>query len=369
MTVIPAWVGLIDENDSAVKLAKYAQIIQLPEDQFFGILNDDTLLDKACAPIWTLPMRQLIARYLREAQEEIEQVVGYPLAPRWFTNEEHPYAFPVFAKWGKMIAGGFKAQTVIHAAGVLSYATDPATFTHATTVTDSDEIRVYHPSTFIEIVPSSIVISGGNVTVSIPWARLIEATSVNNPVTGWTYADVPPSATSPYTPTIDLYRVYNDDSIQGALVYPHKAGDGTCSCDCGWCCGTCDEYAATACMYIRDLETGSVDLLPASYAASYWTAVCPTCYCTNPEYVRINYEAGLQTMTNQIEDAIVRLCHSKLPSPPCGCGVVHEMWTRDRAVPPVVDAKRMDCPFGLSDGAWFAWKQALAVRLQRGMAF
>ena len=370
MTVIPVFESLIDENDSAVKLARYAQIVQIPEDQFFGLHNDATLLDSACTPIWTFQMQALVARYLREAQDEIEQVVGYPLAPRWFQNEEHPYSFPLFSKWGKVLAAGFKSEIVIQAAKALNFATDPATFTHATTVTDADEIRIYHPSTFVEIVPSKVTLTGGNVVVEIPWARLVKVAYLENPETGWAYADVPPSATSPYESTVDLYQVRNDESIQGALVYPHRASSGSCACDCLWCCGTCGDYAANACIYVRDTDLGTLDLLPASYAvATGWTAACPNCYCSDPEYVRLNYLAGLQTMTAQIEDAVIRLAHSKMPSAPCGCGVAMEHWTRDRTIPGVLDAKRLDCPFGTSDGAWFAWKQALAVRLSRGMAF
>jgi hypothetical protein len=249
----------------------------------------------------------------------------------------------------------------------LSYAADPATFTHATTVTDEDEICVYHPGTAIQIYPSDITISGGNVTVSIPWARLVDINHQDNDEVGHTYTDVPPSATSAYTATIDLYRVYTDDSIQAGIIYPHKES-GSCDCECLSCCGTCSDYEENACMYIRNSEIGSVDVLPATYSSG-WTASCPTCYCTAPEYIHLNYKAGLQTLTAQVEDAIIRLAHSKMPSPPCGCGIANEMWSRDRKTPDVLDAKRLDCPFGTSDGAWFAWKQALAIRLSRGMAF
>lgn len=371
MTVIPYVLDLINENDSAVKLVRYAQIIGRAEEQFFGISRPETQRDGTCNPVYTLPMRQMIARYLAEAQEEIEQVVGYPLSVRWFRNERHPYSFPVWTKWGKVIAGGWKNETILGAGLALSYASDPASVTLATTITDAAEIRIYHPSTLIEIIPSSIVFAGGNVTVYIPWSRLVKASKVDNDEGGWTYTDVPPSATSPYTATIDLYHVFNDTSIQAGLVYPHLAGDGTCGCDCASCCGTCDDYKATGCEYVRDSEKGLIDVLPGAFGANTltWTASCPTCYCADPEYMLLNYQAGLETMTPQVEDAIIRLAHAKMPSAPCGCGIVNEMWTRDRHVPEVLDAKRMDCPFGLSDGAWFAWKQALAIRLTRGMAF
>lgn len=370
MTVIPYTLDLINENDSAVKLVRYAQIIGRAEEQFFGISRPATQADGTCDPIYTHPMRQMIARYLAEAQEEIEQVVGYPLAPRWFRNERHPYSFPIWTKWGKVIAGGFKSEVIIHAGMPLVYAADPVAFFHATTVTDTAEIKIYHPNTFIEIIPSSVVITGGNVLVEIPWARLISSAHVDNDEAGWTYTDVPPSATSPYETTVDIYRVYNDDSIQAGIVFPHLASDGTCACECQWCCGTCGDYKATGCEYVRDGEKGLVDVMPGSFGEQtlVWTASCPVCYCNDPEYVLLNYEAGLETLTPQVEDAIIRLAHSKMPSPPCGCGIANELWTRDREIPEALSPEQVNCPFGQSRGAWFAWKQALAIRLQRGMA-
>ena len=371
VTVIPYTLDLINENDSAVKLARYAQLIGRAEEQFFGINRPETQRDGTCSPIYTLPMRQMVARYLAEAQEEIEQVVEYPLSARWFLAERHPYqTISIITKWGKLLAAGFQNATVISASAALSHAADPATATVATTVTDTDEIVVYHPGTEIQIIPSSVVIAGGNVTIAIPRARLVKSTDVDNDEQGLDYTDVPPSATSPFEATVDIYRVYNDESVQGGLIYPHRnSGSSDCLCGCSTGCLTCDPYTENACEYIRHAEYGYIDVLPASYTAPDWTAACPICYCTVPEYVHLNYKAGLETLTPQIEDAIVRLAHAKMPSPPCGCGVVHEMWSRDRNIPETfLPLQRLQNPFGVSDGAWFAWRQAVAIRLQRGMA-
>src|SRR5512135_1335489 len=126
MTVIPVHSALIDENDSAVKLARYAQLIGLDENQFFGINCADTASAQACNAIWTHAERARLAKYLKEAQEEIEQVTRYPLAPRWFLDEQHYYGFPVHTNWGKVIQSGFPHTTTIAAASVISHATDPA---------------------------------------------------------------------------------------------------------------------------------------------------------------------------------------------------------------------------------------------------
>lgn len=248
---------------------------------------------------------------------------------------------------------------MIQAGAVVNYVNEPATIVVATTVTDEDEIHVFYPGSDREITPDSVTIAGGNVTIAIPRCRLVDPSEFSNPTLD--YNDV-----TIYTPTVDVVRVYNDESIQAGLIYPHRDTGGVCSCDCAGCCATCGEYAENACEYIRNAEIGTIDVLPATFA-SYWTAACPTCYCTEPEYIRLNYKAGLETMTPQVEDAIIRLAHSKMPSSPCGCNCVQEVWTRDRHVPDVLTSERLNCLFGLSDGAWFAWRQAIAIRLQRGM--
>lgn len=376
MTVIPVHNSLIDETDSAVKLARYAQIIGLSEDQFFGIANPTTSVD-SCNPIWTLRERQRIARYLAEAQTEIEQVVGYPLTPRWIEDEQKPYPFdpnaplyhykPIFAKWGKIIEIGYWVRTMIHAGIAPSYAADPATFSHATTVTDEAEIHIYHPGTAIEIYPSSITIAAGTVTVEIPWARLVKLASQDNPSTGLTYATVPPAPTSIYEATVDLMRKYNDTGIQGGLFWHHRSS-AECTCGCSSCCDGCGEYDITACITISNSEIGTLELSPADVSNGVWSSACDTCFCEEPDVVKMNYRAGETEMTAQIEDAVIRLAHSKMPSPPCGCGVANEYWTRDREIPDVMTPEQANCSFGQSRGAFFAWKQALALKLQRGFS-
>lgn len=362
MTVIPVQNSLIDETDSAVKLARYAFILGLSEEQFFGI-NRPSTVKTSCRTIWTLEERQRVARYLKEAQTEIEQITKFPLSPRWITDEFAYYGYPVHANWTKIIAAGFKNSSTIQAAKALVMASDPATFTQATTVTDEDEIKIYHPGTTIEIIPSALTISAGNIIASIPWARLVKLSVQDNPATGLTYTDA-----ANYETTVDIKRVYNDESTQGGIFWHHRDSGGSCDCNCSWCCATCGDYSENACIYIRNPETGTLDLLPATFSNLVWTASCLTCYCSAPDSVRLNYKAGLTTLTEQVEDAIIRLAHSKMPQSPCGCDVASQYWARDRHVPDVLTAERLACPFGQSDGAYWSWKQANLIKFQPGYA-
>jgi hypothetical protein len=364
-SIIPVANSLIDETDSAVKLARYAQIIGLEENGFFGLNAPDINTDN-CHPIWTLVERVRIARYLAEAQEEIEQVTGYPLTPRWIEEEQQYYSFSVHARWTKIIEGGFRNTSVIHAGMSITYTSDPITITHATTVTDTGEIAVMHPGTDIEIYPSSVEISGGTVTIQIPWARLVKESAQDNAATGSSYSVVPPAAGTVYEATVDIVRVYNDDSIQAGLFWTHRESAG-CACTCASCCGTCGDYSETACMYIINPETGAIDVLPASWSgATGWTAYCDTCYCALPDRMRLNYRAGMSPMTLRVEEAVISLAHAKMSEPICNCGVAGERWKADNEVVPFTNGK---LPFGLSKrGAFRAWDITTKVMTLRGMA-
>lgn len=357
MPVIPAALP-----DSCVSLARYTEILEIDECAFWGV--NDGSVHETCDHIWTEKERNRLARYLSEAQDEIEQVTHYPLCPTWFVNEQHYYKWPVRTDWAKVIQAGFRNEADILAGAVVNYATDPATVTAPTTLTDESEIHVFYPGSAREIEPDSVTISAGNVVIAIPWCRLVNPAHFDNPADGLNYSDL-----TIYTATVDIVRVYNDTSIEAGLVWPHRT-TGCCTCGCCDECATCGEYTQTACIYVRNYETGALDILPATYSGGTgWTsALCANCYCADPQLVRINYQAGLPQITLQAEDAVIRLAHSKMPYAPCGCDIVQQAWARDTKVPDVLTTERINNPFGLSDGAWIAWKFANAMTLRRGFA-
>ena len=86
MAIVPTEAQLRAE-DSAVTLPRYAQLIYYTECSFFGVRTDTT--PARCRSIWVKTERDLIRKYLAEAQEELEQVIGYPLAPTWIADEQH----------------------------------------------------------------------------------------------------------------------------------------------------------------------------------------------------------------------------------------------------------------------------------------
>jgi hypothetical protein len=115
---------------------------------------------------------------------------------------------------------------------------------------------------------------------------------------------------------------------------------------------------------VRNGELGILDVLPATYSGGEWVTDA-SCLCSRPERVRLNYKAGVTSLSYQAEDAILRLAHAKMPEEPCGCDVVQRLWKRDREVPKIVTSERLNNPFGLNDGAWIAWRFAMDLRKVR----
>lgn len=359
MPVVVSDSTLLAEN-SVVTLALYQKVINYPVCAFFGVNMTGELLPRGSCRIVSKDNRDMIQNALAEAQQEIEQVTDYPLQPKWFANEQHQYG-PIapglrYRKWqvapviltkkNKVIEIGIRAETTISAGEAVDQTSDPAVIGPvATTVTDESEIHIFHPGTDVEIDPSSITIAGGNVTITVPRCRTVLASLVDNPSQGLDYTDL-----ANFESTVDVKRIYNDSSTEATLVHPKRCG--------------CTEDTESGCLYIDDAEIGVLEI-------SRNNADTCNCRCT-PEFVRINYRAGLNNVGDavqqQVRDTVIRLAHSKMPYEPCGCDVGANMWRRDREIPATLTRERVNCPFGLSNGAWFAWQQANALKVWRASA-
>jgi hypothetical protein len=339
----------------AISLARYIKITMIDECGFWGVFYDGQPQSE-CRTIWIQSERDMVDRYLQEAQDEIEQVINYPLCRRWFT-ENVRYTCPIQARWGEVVAGGVAALSNIAVGSVINYATEPAVVGPiATTVTDPDEIRVYYPSASstecIEITPSRIVLSGGSLTLYIPRCRMVDPSVMNNDRAGLDYNDL-----SNFLAAVDVLRLYNDTSENAEIVYPHG---------CSGSCSLCGEYTQDGCIYVRDPRLGILDVQPATYSGGAWSTGGPSCCNRSPERTRLYYYAGKHPLTRQEEDAVVRLAHAKMPDEPCGCDDIRRLWARDRHVPDILTRERLNCPVGQSDGSWVAWRFAQQMKLVRG---
>lgn len=342
----------------AISLARYCEILGIDECGFWGVYY--TGQPTSCRSIWVKYERDMIRRQLLEAQEEIEQITRYPLTACWIQNEKHPYKFPMLTRWVKVIQAGIPAISYIDDDAVVDHSTDPAIVGPiATTITDPDEVKVYFAASLtndmVEITPSRIVLTGGLLTIYIPRCRLVLPNLWNNTRQGIDYDDL-----TNFCDVVDVIRLYNDDSTNANLIWPHVS---TAAGACG--CPTCSEYNHDGCILIHDGNIGKIGVLPAAYSDGTWTRSLSSCVGT-PDYVELNYQAGMVPTSKQAEDAVIRLAHAKMPEEPCACEVVTYHWSRDRNVPGILTRERINCPFGLSDGAWTAWRFANSLKSVRG---
>lgn len=342
----------------AVSLARYAEIVDYDECALWGIAYDDQSL-LACNTFWSEGERKATARALAQAQQMLEDFIRWPLCPTWITGQltddvdgrfvdEQPFCHnPIVTRWAYVIAGGIKATTTLAAGQGVSYADDDIAVVgpFAATIANVNEVHVYYPDSDREITPSKITYSGGNLTIEIPRCRLL-----NPSLFGQTGGNTGPdkSDTTNFIATVDVKRIYNDPSTNAELVESHRCGAS--------CLNGCTIATDDACMTVRDGVTGIVQIQPATYSDG-WTRTsrhCRSCY----DYIRLNYLAGKRTLTPNTEDVIVRLAHSLMPSEPCGCPTLKILWERDRMVPETLTKERLNNPFGLSEGSWFAYQWA-----------
>lgn len=341
-------------SEPAISLARYAQRIGYRDCAFFGVHHggDD---DWECRRVWSKSQRDMVEWALREAQEEIEAEIGYHLAPSWIVAERHPYGDPLVLNTGHVIAGGVKSDTVLADSVAPDYSADPATITAPLGTCAPGDARVFLEDTDIEVTPSGYTVAGGNITFVVPWCRLVAERYLDNPEGGWDYAN----AATWRAPAVDVRCISNDPSMQAVLIWRHN-----CNAFCAQ--RGCRDYRATACLYVRDGKRGIVDVTRADYAAGIWTATTSGSCCRGvPQWVEVSYQSGLTTLTRQAEDTIIRLAHAKMPEEPCGCNVTQRLWERDRHTPEILTRERINCPFGMSDGAWTAWRFARSMALGR----
>ena len=333
-----------------IRLARYAEIIGYDERRFWGIAVGTP---STCRDIWTLAQRLKIARYLAEAQIEIEKIVGFPVGKRWIAEVNRTARCKATGMWCYAITGGVRAVSDISIGEAVDHTSDPAVIGPiAYAYTDPWEVHVYHPGTDIEIDPDTVEIVTGQLTITIPRARMVTVALADNPAAGLAY-----NVISNFEATVDVKRVYNDPSTHAKLTTNHK---------CSLACSStgCNKFVKDACITVGREDISELEIYQASYLGGAWARASSNC-CEHSKWMQLNYLAGLEP-DFQMEDAIVRLAHAKMPTEPCGCDPAKSLWTRDRNVPAVVTAERINCPFGLSDGAWAAFKFALDMAVVRG---
>lgn len=359
---------LVVTPNCAVSLARYAKLINYEEAAFWGVTWENQYL-KGCDPLWSEYERMSLQNTLAEAQQEIEQTIGYPLCPtyisgtysdnpRWFDQQDFRSS-RLITRYPRILAAGVGVTATVELESEIDYDSVAGlgiVGPLATSAENSYEIKIFYPGSDREITPSKITLASGNVTIEIPRYRMVKQEFLNE-------ASDPNGTTIRYEninfflTTVDVKRVYTDPSTQAELVRPHCRNNN--------CVNGCYECTQSACIYVRDPFLGIVDVSPATWNEDLEEWSNRTVCAGNYRLIRLNYLAGVRRLDLQAEMAIVRLAHSKMGRPPCQCDKTGQMWQKDYDVTGAVTRERVNCPYGLSNGAWQAYRWALSLSSKR----
>jgi hypothetical protein len=333
----------------ALTLPRYAARIGYTECAFYGIHHPDNPT-YACREMWTQDQRDEIWHQLLLAQGMIEEVIGYPLAARWITEDRQRYRRLIQARWANVIEAGVMSDVMVEEGAAVDHTGDPATV-GPVAVGDykADDLHLFYAGLDVEVPYSDVTIAAGNATFEVPRCRLVDPDYWVNPVTGWDYADVATWGAA----TVDVRAIVNDPSTNAVLRGP------------SWC-DDCEDETDTGCIRIRDDRLGLLVVTPANWDDDdeEWNSCALDCGCW--DFVDLYYRAGAAQVSRIAEDTVMRLAHANMPTEPCGCDVTQRLWARDRTVPNVLTRDRLNCPFGISDGAWMAWRFATRQRIVKG---
>lgn len=348
--------------------------------------------------------REEIAEAIATAEQRMTQWLGFALAPSWRVVDVpgvklgnpllssrgigvRGYNHSFHTKTGHVISGGVEAKTVIEASAPVVYTDDDAdgyaetaTVTVATAVTDDEEIAIFYPGEAgddsWEVRPLRSVVIAGGVAVIRVWRQQL---LIKNLQQG--FGEAATRAADAVTDTnflaaVDVYRRYNDSSLQAQFI-------GVSMCGCG-SCPYCTFSIQNGCFITRDTRLGIVMPTPAEWNAvtgEYDTGVC---CMIQPDRVRLYLRSGfksakinrpLNNMDPDLARAVAYYAASMLERPLCACKALEAQimyWRTDFDLIKSSQVgsssyrrnnKALDNPLGTTRGAVNAWQIINKMRL------
>jgi hypothetical protein len=333
-------------------LDRYQEIMRLPINAFNGLNQPEENPQYECSTIWGQSDRDYIAEHLAQSEEMRRRELGYYLAPRYEVCD-FEFGAPLIIDRKYLIQIGTQTTEDVSIGealtlGVETAPNDPVTVTIATTLTDASEIKVYYPGEDVEIRPSSVSITGGNLNISIPRARLVDPSLNDNREDHLSYY-----VNANFLTTIDVKRVYYD--ISTGLSYLWEGWQVSCS--------SLADTGQVGWHRIRNARLGMIDHRPASYTGSVASQAVWS-HCVLPLWVRLRFQSGRRaSMATEIET--VRLSHTLMPNKPSSCPTVHQYWEEDI----YEDERPIYTPYGSRRGAMRAWVSDSRAKVGMGGKF
>lgn len=328
-------------------LDDYRQRFNIPPWAFNGVENPAEAR-RGCDHYWTQWQRDDLAQALSDAEELLAEQLHFYLGARYLIDRDRPWRNPLQLRFGHVLGAGVRGRTEV-VPGASNFAVDPATITVPTASFPggTSEVAVVEDVTGLTIEPDAIATVGANYVISISWYKLIQWASLVAQDETLDYAAVVPALLMGIV-DLTLYRQYRDTETQATITY-----GPSCKCRCAGeaCVGT--DY--TGCAFVLDHEIGTVRVHRATLSAGTWSCDnSAPCGCYEGDKVTVYYQAGTTEIPGW-QQAVYRLAHARMGEQPCGCALQERQWRKDRDTPPVLTAERLNCPWGLEQGAWAAW--------------
>lgn len=346
--------------------------------------------------------RDELGWYISEAEQEIADYLGYWPSPTWTADErveieQRPGAWytslqdirgdalAVKTEHGYVLSGGRVQKTLVAAAAAVVYTdTDSDGYAEtatiagvATSVTDPAEICLYYPGLSgddeWEIRPITVTIAAGVATIVCRREQLVKKAILESldPSGGISGTDA-----GNFLTTVDVYRKYNDPSVQVQLVW--RGTPGWCSCAGDTSCEQCGLTIQNGCMTVKDKKLGLVAVQTGDWNAGTQTFsyASPSVCGRRPDYLRLWYRSGYQDLTQPAsamarmwQIAVAKLAISKLDRLICSCKAVSDVqshWSTDlrkgratrgeSSTYKVTPYELENCPFGTTVAGLDVWR-------------
>jgi hypothetical protein len=332
-----------------LSLDEYRRIFNIPCWAFNGVENPDENR-RACDHYWTQWERDDLAASLDDAEKDLADEMGFYIGARYLIDYDRVWSDPLQLRYGHVLGAGVRARTEV-TPSASDFTTDPATITvpSASFSGGTSEVVVIEDETGLEIEANDISTVGTDYVINIDQCKLLNWTVLEDQSETIDYDATFPAASWLKLADLTVYRQYRDTDTQATITYGP-------ACNC-WCSGeACTGSDYTACAFVLNRDIGLVRINRATLSSGTWS--CDTsaiCGCYAGDKVTVYYEAGTDDIPNW-ERAVWRLAHSQMGQQPCGCVLHERQWRQDVHIPPVLTAERLNCPFGLTEGAWAAWR-------------
>ena len=396
----------IASTPTKLSLSQFAKIMGLHPLHFEGVYVAD---QSHCGSAWfqydwqnfQRVSRETIARAIMDAENQIEDFLGYNLLPDWTIDERVQTSRPFYkdlVNYGNgnmrgygqtirpvknwFISGGMREATVIKLSSIITWTDqdsdgyfETGTVSAITTVEDDCEVRVFYPAksgdNLWEIRPARISISGGTVTATFrrelcvleSILEMVQDPAQNAFADGLNNAD--------FLTTVDIYQVTNNPATSANLLWEPT---GNCGCSVNNSCAECAYQTQTACLIARDPRLSIV-----TYSPAVWDTVTKQfdfqslSIGRQPDQLRTWYYSGYKWQQSNCPNkemdpfwaqTISYFAASMLERNPCDCnGEFFEQFREDMAFVNGADQlnryeirrAELTNPFGSRRGALMAW--------------